>query len=747
MKIRKFMLLYAIALAIMGQSLANAETEDGTVELLRGDEEEVELVMEGTEDIYALYGVLMGDADYVTMRKPWKKVTEGYQALVPDEEGEQGMLLLSRLGFSKGDGLHLRIRVQGKRIGTATVTLATPHYATAAGTWLEGAEFPQITVKVLPNPLEILVSGEEGNGGWYWKKPVVSVTDKDAAEIFYSLNEEGEQKYTAPFLVPDGEWNITVRTDDGYGYKKEETVTVLVDTKNPVIAASKRSADWQKESIVVVLRAADGTSGVSSANWAVSGSSETAGTYESFTDSTTCILEEDGIWYLHVFAEDVAGNTTEWVYGPYQKDSVAPEITIGNITQNESITDGIVPETGFYDFSGIAKAEYYLDGKAWELSEITGRGKHTLTVAATDLAGNRAEESVEFTIYDSLEVFCQAEDSHYTGMTLFTASVAYDGEPLAGRNVTFYVNGENVGEAVTDRQGRAILPYLVWLSPQEAELTVEVAQEDENYYAKTQAETTFFIAPENAVAVYTGDLFTRNGETLGMRLEVAELPDLQAGDITKAVFDITLSFVEEDGSRTAVDVRQLSPEENGVLIWEGSYGTGLYELCISFAENSWYQGNELILYPGVYEVQATWEEGAGKLLIDLPPVGIRLLATLAFLPVPDLSAEVTVRIPGTGIVLTENEMDGWNLTEEGLVLTGKAYNARTGEVYRYRVKAEFSYGLLVTKLEAYVWEGGEPEEGTGDGTTGDGTGEGTGEETDPDQPVYEFQWELKELTD
>ena len=732
MKIRKFTLLCAIALVIMGYRQAGAETEDGVIEVLRGEEEEVEIVLEGTEDIYALYGVLRGDTDYVSMIKPWKKISQGYQALALNESGEQGMLLLSRLGFSKGDGLHFRIRVQGKRIGTAVLTLSTPQYSTATGKWLKEVEFPEIMVNVLPNPLKVMVSGEERNAGWYVREPKVSVVDKDAAEIFYTLNGEAEQEYTAPFSVPDGEWEVSVRTDDGYGYKKEESVTVLVDTKNPVVTASKRSADWQKENIVVVLRATDSTSGVYSANWAASEGSEAAGTYKSFTDSVTCILEEDGIWYLHVFAEDVAGNTAERVYGPYQKDSVAPEISIGNIAQNEIITDRITPEIGFYDYSGIEKTEYYLDGKVWEPSEITGRGKHTLTVTATDLAGNRAEKSVEFTIYDSLEVSCQAEDSHYTGMTLFTASVAYDGEPLAGRNVMFYVNGETAGAAVTDKHGRAALPYLIQLAPQEAVLTAEVAQEAENCYAETQAETTFLIAPEHAVIVYTGDLFTRNGDVLTMRVEAAELPDPEKGDIMKAVFDIVLSFVEEDGSRTVVDTRQLSPDENGVVSWEGSYDTGLYELCISFAENSWYQGNELILYPGVYEVQATWEEGAGQLLIDLPHVGIRMLAKLAFMPVPDLSAEVAVRIPGTGIVLTENAMDGWNLTEEGLTLTGKAWNPETGEVYRYQVNVEFSYGLLMTKLEAFVWEG---------------DGEGAGEETDPEQPIYGFKWELEELTE
>lgn len=734
MKIRKRFLIVLIGLVILGYRQASADTEDGVVEVLRGEEVEAELELEGTEAIYALYGNLTGDAAFISFGRPAKKVVAGYQALVPDEKGETGSLLLSRLGLPKKENLRFRIRIQGKRIGEATLWLSGPQYVSADGKWLENVTFPEIKVNVLPNPLEVYVSGAEGNAGWYIGEPEVRIVDKDAAEMFYAFGEAEEVRYTAPFLVPDGAWEIHVRTDDGYGYRKDESITVPVDTKKPVITASKRSTEWQDRDILVTLRATDSTSGVYNAVRALSESKDTPGDYQQFTDSTECRIEEDGIWYLHVFAEDVAGNTTQWVYGPYQKDTVAPEIVIENMSAGDVFTEGILPEITFTDFSGIAKTEYYLDGRAWSLTKITGRGKHTLTVAATDMAGNRAEKSVEFFIYDPVNIAVLAEDSRYTGTAVFTATVTYDKKPLADRTVMFYVNGEAVGEAVTNRYGTAWLLYPVEIAPQEAVVTAVVATEEENYFAETQGETKFFVAGEYGVVAYTGELAARNGEMLHLQLEAAELPGLKDGDITKAVFDVSMAFVEEDGSRTMVETRKLSPDENGRIFWEGMYETGLYELKISFAEESWYQGNELLLYPGIYDVQAIWEDGAGQLQLDLPHVGLKVLARLAFLPVPELSAEVNVRIPGTGVMLTANEVEGWNLTEEGLKLTGKAYNSVTGEVYRYELRVEFSYGIFVTKLEAFVWEGEEPEEGSG-------------EEADPNQPIYEFKWELAELTE
>ena len=297
----------------------------------------------------------------------------------------------------------------------------------------------------------------------------------------------------------------------------------------------------------------------------------------------------------------------------------------------------------------------------------------------------------------------------------------------------FYVNGEWIGTVPTDKNGRAVLWYPVDLQPQEATVTAVVAQDEENYYAETESETTFTIAPETAVAIYTGDLVVKNGETLSMRVEMEELPDLRPGDVTKALLAVKLSFLEEDGSRTVMEEWLLAPEENGIFSWNGTYKTGLYELTVTFADGSCYDGNELKLYPAVYDVQAVWDDGAGKLVIDLPQVGLKLTAKLAFLPSPDLSAEVALRIPGTGTVLTVNALEGWKLAEDGMVLEGMACNPKTGEVYCYQMKAEFDYGLIITGLEAYVWAGEEP------GSTKD-------DETVPEEerPLYRFLWRLED---
>lgn len=734
---KRLMMLCVMAALLFVSRQAQADTTQGdeklpeqpVIEVMRGEEAEAELTLPGTEEMYSVYGVLTGDGTYALLLEHGKQPEYGYQAVSVQENGAQAKLLLSRLGNGyHGGGLKVRLRVEGKRIGTQVLTLQDAVFVSEEAAWLTGTAFPEIRVNVLPNPVVISVSGKGGNGEWFLGEAEVSIKDKDAEEIYYSLDGMIEEVYEKPFVLKDGIWMVQVRTDDGYGYIKNEQKEVLVDGKKPELAVSLTETDWQSGPVGLSFAAADAVSGVEEAGWALTESMETPSAWQSLEGEQEHTIGEDGIYYLHLWGRDVAGNEATAVFGPYKKDSVAPQIRFANVSQKENKVNRVTPEITIEDYSGIQTTEYYLDGTVWEPSEITGKGAHTLTVAATDLAGNRAEETVEFYIYDALTLSCSAKDTGYSETGMLCASVSYAGEVLVQREVTFYVNGEEAGTAVTDRHGTAVFFWPVWLAPQEATVTAVVAQDDTLYYAETKAECTFTVEPEHAVAVYTGDMIVENGETFFLRLETAELPDEREGDITKAVFHVTLSYIEEDGSRSIADEWELSPDLSGTVEWNGTYETGLYELTVDDAEGSFYTGNPLKLWLTVYDIEAEYEDGTGSLLIDLPNVGLKITAELALTPVPDIDVEAVLRIPGTGIVLTENDITGCNLTTEGLKLTGKAQHPKTGETYHYEMKAELGEGIVITGLEAVVYEG--------DTASGEEKGE----------PVYDFRWSLEDMS-
>lgn len=716
---KKQMTFILTVLCCLGMTTPHAAQAE-EIEVLRGEETETEVFLEGSEEVYALFGDLESTADFVKLKSPEEENGMDYQALELKESGSSARLLLSNRG-DYGYGLWLRLRVEGVRIGTGSVSLAETQMTDKNGEWLYGVKLPELAVKVLPNPLIVNLSGIQGNNGWYTSTVEVSIIDKDAAEIWYDTGS-GKAVYTGPFTVYDGSTTLTVTSDDGYGYKKEETRWISVDTVKPSVTVSLREMDWQQEIIEVTAKSTDGTSGIADAFWSFSESKEEDSSGSRLDGEEVLVMEEDGSWYLHLWAEDKAGNETRAVYGPYRKDSVAPEICFENLHQGKLVEEGILPEIEVTDScSGIKKIAYTLDGQEWSPAEITGKGKHSLVVTAEDLAGNTRTETIEFFIYDRIEVTASAGDTHYTGTASFSALVTYRGEPLPDAEAEFFVNGESLGVKHTDREGKAWMHLPMELSPQEAEFTVKVSQDEERFLLAGEDTDTFTVRPEKAWLLYGGSYSVWKGEPLYIYLETGELPDFRMGDITRAELLVELYRIENDGSKTYVEEVCLTPDEWGVATHAFYPDTGLYELKISFTEDSCYTGQEILLHPAVFNIEAELDWDGGSLLLDLPHLGVYMNLGFTFLP-PTIEAEVEVRIPGTGITLTENKITGYDLTTDGIVLYGTAVNPADGAVYSYEVKTGYTMGFLLDELETSIWKG----------------------EDRTKEPVYHFAWSAED---
>ena len=703
-------------------SLAARPAQAEEIELQRGEEQEMELILEGAEDAYSVLGELECTTDYVLLKQTDGENTGFYQAVELAEDGSGGKILLSARR-NGGQELRLRLKVEGIRIGTGTVRIVAARMTDEDGEWLENTGIGEITVNVLPNPLIVNLSGEQGSGGWYTSAVDVTVTDIDAAKIWYN-DGSGRVEYTGEFTLHNGEHVLTVTSDDGYGYRKEEIRQVSVDTIHPSITVSAEESGWQQQEIKVTAGATDRISGINYAMWSFSENPEEGGPWNTLGEEQVLSMGQDGIWYLHLSAMDKAGNETEAVYGPYKKDAAKPEILFDNLYQNQLVEESICPAISVWDdTSGVKEISYLLDGAVWTPSEIRGKGKHTLTVTAEDVAGNRRTETVEFSIYDPVTITAGAGETHYTGTASCSALVMYQGEPLAGRDVEFFVNGESIGVRKTDCDGQAWLLFPVDLEPQEAELTVRVEQDDRNFLLAAEDRCYFTIKPEKAWILYTGDYSVRNGEPLRIRLETGEFPDRRRGDITKVELFAELYRIENDGSRTFEDVVRLYPDEWGRAFCELYPGTGLYELKLSFTEDSWYTGQELVLHPGVYDMDASLDWEGGSLLLDLPHLGLYVDVVFTFLP-PSVEAVVDVRIPGTGITLTENRLTGYDLTMDGIVLHGTAVNPADNSTYCYEIRSAYTLGIFLNELEASLWKGEDKSK----------------------EPVYYFKWNIEDGT-
>ena len=324
---------------------------------------------------------------------------------------------------------------------------------------------------------------------------------------------------------------------------------------------------------------------------------------------------------------------------------------------------------------------------------------------------------MEFSIYDSIKVTAEAGNCHYTGTASCSALVLYRGEPLAGAKTEFYINGESIGTKETNEEGVAWMHAPMELAPQEAILTVVVPQDDENFLLGAEDSDSFTVKAEKAWLLYGGDYHVWYGEPLRVYLEMGELPDFRKGDITRAEVLVELYKIENDGSKYFVEEAYLTPDERGTARCEFYPETGLYELQVSFTETSCYTGETLVLHPAVFHIDADLDWEGGSLLLDLPQLGVYASIGFTFLP-PSLEAEVEVRIPGTGITLTENELTGYDLGMNGLVLYGKAVNPADGTSYSYEVRTGYTMGFLLDELETFIWKG----------------------EDKTKEPVYHFEW-------
>ena len=143
---KKQMTFILTVLCCLGMTTPHAAQAE-EIEVLRGEETETEVFLEGSEEVYALFGDLESTADFVKLKSPEEENGMDYQALELKESGSSARLLLSNRG-DYGYGLWLRLRVEGVRIGTGSVSLAETQMTDKNGEWLYGVD--QTSSDLLP---------------------------------------------------------------------------------------------------------------------------------------------------------------------------------------------------------------------------------------------------------------------------------------------------------------------------------------------------------------------------------------------------------------------------------------------------------------------------------------------------------------------------------------------------------------------------------------------------------------------
>jgi hypothetical protein len=283
--------------------------------------------------------------------------------------------------------------------GTTNGPVLTPEQIVSPANWPSGS-----LADITP-PTTIV---HNADAAWHNTDVTLAFTATDAgtgvARTEYSVGggawTTGTSVTVASF-ANDGIHEVRYRSVDNAGnVEPAQSASVKIDAHPPVTFVDAPSG-WQNTPVTVYLRASDGLSGVAETDYYLDSSPWTTGT-SVFVDAPVN-GSNDGqhvIWYG---SRDNAGNQESSHWRLVQIDATKPTVTIASPT-NGSVTSDQTPQLLFNaadtHLTGIVVR---VDGNV--VTKVSGDnldmladGQHSVTVTATDAAGNASTAASTFTV-------------------------------------------------------------------------------------------------------------------------------------------------------------------------------------------------------------------------------------------------------------------------------------------------------------------------------------------------------------
>ena len=215
-----------------------------------------------------------------------------------------------------------------------------------------GGGSPAPTVKAVP----------ESRG---WSKESVSVsltfgytTSQRARWVGGSWTSSSSSSSRIMQKSEDGEWYLEVEASGPGGKTTKRFGPYRIDKTPPTVKADPSSRAWNTSNVSVSLTFSDsGGSGFKRQRVAWSTSTSTPGSgWTSWSSSTsrTASQSSNGVWYLHVQAEDNAGNRRSTYFGPYRIDNENPWVML-DPPSGGFVESGSVVARFFDDHSGVKR--------------------------------------------------------------------------------------------------------------------------------------------------------------------------------------------------------------------------------------------------------------------------------------------------------------------------------------------------------------------------------------------------------
>ncbi|EAT5151562.1 Ig-like domain repeat protein, partial [Salmonella enterica] len=390
---------------------------------------------------------------------------------------------------------------------------------------------PQFRVTVPGDVNEVSLSID---GGVTWVKATQSATP-------------GVWNYTWPGTVPDGDYTLNVKATDNAGNTVTETLHFTIDTTLSVPVIVLNSADdtgIQGDNMTNSTQPTFALQHIDDDAVRVTVSVEHGGVTTTFDATkgtggwsfTPTGAWADGDYTLSVSVEDKAGNTS---HSASLTVTVDTQIAINNIElvndsgiPDDNLTNNVRPHFQVKVPTDVNEVRLSIDGgKTWFnatqsatpgvwdytwLADV-GEGKHTLTVEATDKAGNQTTQKLDFIIDTLLSeptiVLDSTDDSGTKGDNLTNANkptFILGNIDADARYVTVEVQYGGTKEVLTATKGAtgiwSVTPTGTWA---DGDYTLTVRVEDDAGNVKYSAPLT--VTVDTQITIDVIELVNDNG--------------------------------------------------------------------------------------------------------------------------------------------------------------------------------------------------------------------------------------------